>query len=146
VNVINETVLVTRNARDKIQVARFVLEQEGNTYTIKRYTGQFGGKVTEQPDKVIERGKAKRSVLLQAELEYNSLIKKTLDKGYKRLIDLTKTNFTSITAKELNEIVPTLKTDQSGNIKPQLAKSSNDCTINVFEKPMFCSRKIDGRH
>lgn len=30
------------------------------------------------------------------------------------------------------------------NLKPQLAKSSNDCTINVFDKELFCSRKIDG--
>ncbi len=30
------------------------------------------------------------------------------------------------------------------NLKPQLAKSSNDCTINIFDKEMFCSRKIDG--
>lgn len=143
-NLVDETVLVTRNARDKIQVSRFVLEQDHNTYTIKRFTGQFGGKMTEQPTKIIERGKAKRSVLLQAELEYNSLIKKTLDKGYKKLAGLTKTKFSDITQDELDEIVPTIKTDQQGNLKPQLAKSYNDCTINIFDKPMFCSRKIDG--
>lgn len=143
-NVVNETILVTRNARDKIQVAIFILEQEGNTYIIKRLTGQFAGKFTEQPEKVIERGKAKRSVLLQAELEYNSLIKKSLDKGYKKLSDLTKIKFKDISAKELDSLVPTIKTDTSGNIKPQLAKSSNDCTINSFDKGTFCSRKIDG--
>ena len=43
---IYNVVLVTRNARDKVQVARYVLEQEGNCYTIKRFTGQFGGKIT----------------------------------------------------------------------------------------------------
>lgn len=30
------------------------------------------------------------------------------------------------------------------NIKPQLAKSHNDCAISIFEKPMYASRKIDG--
>lgn len=45
---------------------------------------------------------------------------------------------------ELNEIVPSLKTDATGALKPQLAKSSNDCAISVFDKPMFVSRKIDG--
>lgn len=29
-------------------------------------------------------------------------------------------------------------------MKPQLAKSSNDCAVSVFNKPMYCSRKIDG--
>lgn len=140
----NEVVLVTRNARDKIQVAIFTLEQEGNTYYIRRNTGQFGGKFTEQPTKTIERGKAKRSVFMQAELEFNSLINKALDKGYKKLSNLTTTKFNVITQDELNTIVPSIKTDQEGNIKPQLAKSSNDCSVNIFNKGLFCSRKIDG--
>lgn len=139
-----DTVLVIRNARDKVQTAQYILEQEGNTYTIKRYTGQFGGKTTEQPSIVIERGKAKRSVFQQAELEYNSLIKKACDKGYKKLSDLTKTKFDVISASELDTIVPTIKTDSSGNIKPQLAKSSNDCSLSVHEKTRWASRKLDG--
>ena len=137
-------VLVTRNARDKVQVAKFVLEQEGNVYTIKRYTGQFGGKMTEQPKKEITAGKVKRTVFQQAELEFNSLVKKSLDKGYKRLSDLTKTKYEVITAEELNRIVPSIKTDANGNIKPQLAKSSEDCSLSVLEKKFFASRKIDG--
>lgn len=141
---IQETVLVIRNARDKVQVARYLLMQQANTYIIKRYTGQFGGKMTEQPDKVIEKGKSKRSVLQQAELEYNSIVKKSTDKGYKKLSDLTKTKIDSITAKELDEVVPSIKTDSNGNIKPQLAKSSNDCANSIFEKPLYCSRKING--
>ena len=143
-NLVNDVVLVTRNARDKVQVARFQLYQDRNNYIIQRFTGQYGGKTTEQPEKVIEKGKAKRSVLMQAELEFNSLIKKSMDKGYKKLSNLTKTKFDVISKEELDSVVPTIKTDTNGNIKPQLAKSSNDCSINVFEKPMFVSRKLDG--
>lgn len=143
-NLTNDVVLVTRNARDKIQVSRYKLYQIKNNYLIERYTGQYGGKTTKQPDKLIEKGKAKRSVLMQAELEFNSLINKALNKGYKKLSDLTKIKFDNITPEELNKLVPTIKTDAKGNIKPQLAKSSNDCTINIFEKEVFCSRKIDG--
>lgn len=143
-NVISEVVLVVRNARDKIQTAKFVLEQEGNTYFIKRFTGQFGGKITQQPTKTIERGKAARTVLMQAQLEFASLIKEKTDKGYKKLSDLTKTPFSQITESELDSLVPTIKTDSRGNIKHQLAKSEKDCTPNVWDKPMFCSRKING--
>lgn len=139
-----DTVLVIRNARDKVQSAQYVLEQNGNTYTIRRYTGQFEGKVTAQPEIVIEKGKVKRSVLQQAELEYNSLVKKATDKGYKKLLDLTNIKFELITSTELNLIVPSIKTDANGNIKPQLAKSSNDCTTAIWKHPMYCSRKIDG--
>lgn len=141
---IYDVALVTRNARDKIQTARYILEQDSNRYIIRRFTGQFGGKITEQPQKIIDKGKVKRSVFQQAELEFNSLIKKITDKGYKKLSDLTKTKFDIINIDELNIIVPTTKTDSSGQIKPQLAKSSNDCAISVFEKELFGSRKLDG--
>lgn len=30
------------------------------------------------------------------------------------------------------------------NVKPQLAKSYKDCTVNIFKKPLYCSRKLDG--
>lgn len=139
-----DTVLVIRNARDKVQTAQYILEQQGNSYIIKRFTGQFGGKITAQPEIIIEKGKVKRSVLQQAELEYNSLVKKATDKGYKKLSDLTKIKFEEITNTELDIIVPSIKTDAKGNIKPQLAKSSNDCTTAIWKHPMYASRKIDG--
>lgn len=141
---LQDTVLVIRNARDKVQSARYKLFQEGNTYVIERFTGQFGGKITKQPTKIIEKGKVKRSVFQQAELEFNALVKKVTDKGYKKLSDLTKTKFDDISLKELNTIVPTVKTDANGNIKPQLAKSSNDVANSVLDKEFFASRKLDG--
>lgn len=142
--IVNEIYLVTRNARDKVQVVLAELDQKGNTFTIKRTTGQYQGKMTEQPEKVIEQGKAKRSVLQQAELEFNSIIKKYLDKGYKRLDSLTNKKFNEIEATEMDSLVPTIKSDQNGNYKPMLAKSSNDVQNSVLQKPMFCSRKLNG--
>ena len=111
---ISEIVLVTRNARDKIQVAIASLNQEGNSFLIKRSTGQYQGKMSEQPILIIEKGKAKRSVIQQAELEFNSIINKYMDKGYKKLSTLTSENFEDLTSSELEVLVPTLKTDQSG--------------------------------
>lgn len=141
---LQDTVLVIRNARDKVQSARYKLFQEGNTYVIERYTGQFGGKITKQPTKTIAQGKAKRSVFQQAELEFNALVKKATDKGYKKLSDLTKIKFDEISGKELDTLVPTIKTDANGNVKPQLAKSSNDVANSVLDKEFFASRKLDG--
>lgn len=137
-------VLVTRNARDKVQVSQYILEQDGNSFVIKRFTGQYGGKITPQPEIVIEQGKAKRSVFQQAELEFNSLLKKATDKGYKFFSSLTKTKWVDITLEELDRIVPSLKTDANGAVKPQLAKSSEDCALSVWDKPRFASRKLDG--
>lgn len=137
-------ILVTRNARDKIQVAQYILDQQGNVLTISRFTGQYGGKMTSQPEITITEGKVKRSPLQQAELQYNSLVKKALDKGYKKYSSLTKTKWIDITFNELDKIVPSIKTDASGNLKPQLAKSSDDCSTSVLDKDYFASRKIDG--
>ena len=141
---INKLYLVCRNARDKVQVVLAELSQEGNTFIINRTTGQYQGKMTNQPELLIEKGKAKRSVLQQAELEYNSIVKKYLDKGYKTLDSLTNKAFDELTPAEIDSLVPTIKSDQAGNLKPMLAKSSNDCQNSVLQKPMFCSRKLNG--
>ena len=142
--VINSVYLVTRNARDKVQVVLAELSQEGNTFIINRTTGQYQGTMTEQPELTIERGKAKRSVLEQAELQYNSIVSKYQDKGYKRLDSLTNKKFSELSAEEMNALVPTIKSDSNGNLKPMLAKSSNDCQTSILQKKMFCSRKLDG--
>lgn len=114
---ISEVILVTRNARDKVQVAITTLSQAGNSFIINRTTGQYKGKMTDQPELLIEVGKAKRSVIQQAELEFNSIINKYLDKGYKKLSTLTNKKFSELTSSEMETIVPTIKSDQSGEIK-----------------------------
>lgn len=142
--IVSKIYLVTRNARDKVQVVIAELEQNGNSFTINRTTGQYQGKMTDQPKLLIERGKAKRSALQQAELEYNSIVKKYQDKGYKRLDSLTNKAFDSITSIEMDELAPSVKSDSSGALKPMLAKSSNACQLSVLNKPMYCSRKLNG--
>lgn len=142
--IVNKQYLVTRNARDKVQVVITQLEQEANSFKIYRTTGQYQGKMTDQPELLIERGKAKRSVLQQAELEYNSIVKKYLDKGYKKLDSLTSKKFDELSLSEIDLLVPTIKSDTNGNLKPMLAKSSNDCQNSVLQKPMYCSRKLNG--
>ena len=141
---VNQNCLVTRNARDKIQVVLSDLDQNGNTFTIRRITGQYKGKMTEQPLLTIEKGKAKRSVIEQANLEYNSIINKYLDKGYKKLSDFTSKKLSELTTEELDSLVPSLKSDANGNLKPMLAKSSDNCQNSVLDKPKRCSRKLNG--
>lgn len=136
--------LVTRNARDKIQIVFVDLIQTGNNFVIKRRTGQYKGKFTDQPELSIERGKVKRSILQQAELEFNSIVNKYLDKGYKNITTLTNKKFENLSEEELDSIVPSLKSDQEGNLKPMLAKDYNKCQNYVLQKPMYCSKKLDG--
>lgn len=136
--------LVSRNARDKVQVAIVTLKQEDSIFYILRETGQHYGKFTLQPTLVIAKGKAKRTALEQALLDFNSIINKYLDKGYKDLSTLTKKDYVDLKTSELDSLVPTLKSDQAGNLKPMLAKQSEKCQNSIFNKTLYCSRKLNG--
>ena len=84
---IGENTLISRDSKGKIRVVEinYQWEDDYNGFVIRRHTYQYGGKVTDQPEIVITKGKAKRTVTEQARLEYNSHIKKYQDKGYKLL-------------------------------------------------------------
>lgn len=142
--ILQDIFLVTRNARDKVQQVQAQLYQDGNRFVIKRTTGQYLGKQTEQPLLEIIKGKVKRSPLEQAELEFNSIINKYKDKGYKLLSDLTTSKFEDINESEMNTLVPSVKSDASGFLKPMLAKDSNKCQTSVLNKKLYCSRKLNG--
>ena len=75
-------------------------------YEIKRSSGLVGGANVEQPSLFIKIGKASRCIKAQMELEFNSLVNKARDKGYKD---------------EITELLAH-KTDSQGNTKPMLAK------------------------
>ena len=136
--------LITLNSRGKVQVVDLLLKQLMTYFEIHRVTGQLGGKQTIQPVITVSQGKAKRTPIQQAELEYNSHMKKYLDKGYKKLSEFTNKSFSECTEPELLEFLGSHKTDANGIIKPMLAQQSDKCSPNVFEKEWYCSRKLDG--
>lgn len=136
--------LITLNSRGKIQLVEITLKQMMTYFEIHRITGQLGGKRTIQPILTISQGKAKRTPIQQAELEYNSNLKKYLDKGYKKVSDFTNKKFDDITDDELYSFLGENKTDSNGVVKPMLAQQSDKCSPNVFEKEWYCSRKLDG--
>jgi len=53
-----------------------------DTYVIYTEHGQKGGKIIKDKGHVVAKGKAGRSILAQAKSQYDSLLKKKLDKGY----------------------------------------------------------------
>lgn len=70
--------------------------------------------MSQQPLITITKGKVKRTLEEQALLQYNSIIKKYLDKGYKK-IDM-------IEEIDLEKVVPKQVTDTVGIAKPMLCK------------------------
>lgn len=139
---IGEDTLITKDSKGKIRVVEisYQWEDEYKGYVIRRTTYQYGGKRTVQPEIVISKGKAKRTVSEQAQLEYNSHIKKYKDKGYKQLIK----SIDKYTKEELDKILPEHLTGADGVIKPMLAKQADSVASSVFNKQYMGSRKING--
>lgn len=135
-------ILISRDSKSKLRVVEISCDWDSTTetYKLKRYTGQFNGKMIEQPVIEIVKGKAKRTISEQATLEFNSHVKKYLDKGYKKISDY---GYNSL--ENFNEnVVPTSNTDQKGLVKPML------CDQYDFDDPKLekitwkASTKLDG--
>lgn len=139
---IGENTLITRDSKGKIRVVEisYQWEDEYKGFVIRRSTYQYGGKVSIQPEIVITKGKAKRTVTEQAKLEYNSHLKKYQDKGYKLL---TK-SIGKYTKEELDKVLPEHTTDSNGFKKHMLAKQADKVAASTFEREWYASRKIDG--
>ena len=110
-------------------------------YIIQRSYGQVGGKTTLSPAIVVDKTKQKRNWQEQLELQFNSEVKKQLDKGY---VEVPK-HPNDYSEAELSEIFGEVATNQKGVIKPMLAKQESKLTNRkILDKEWLCSRKIDG--
>jgi len=135
--------LVSRDSKGKIRVAE--ISYDGNEvtriYTIYRYTGQYEGKMTRQPDITVDRGKASRNIHEQVELQFNALVKGYKDKGY---IELEK-ELDDYSTEELYQLFGDAPSGTNGVVKPMLAKQADKVTkTDIFNKKWIASRKIDG--
>ena len=129
--------LISRDTKGKIRIAIVNYElinpkdKQNRYFVIHRTSGQLGGKRTSQPDKIVERGKATRSLWDQEKL----------DKGYREI----EKDPDEYLESELNEILGGVVTGQNGVPKPMLAKQVDKVTnTKIFNKEWYASRKIDG--
>lgn len=145
--IIREEYLITLNSKNKIQRVLLQLDNDPFTgvYHIYRITGQFAGKETSQPVIEIDKGKVKRTIAEQAALQYNSLLKNYLDKGYIKLSSKTQKKYEDCTESDLKSFLGgDTVSDQSGVPKPMLAKLADQCTADIWNKNWWVSRKLDG--
>ena len=139
---LNDTA-ITRDAKSKIRVIRISCNwsEELHAYIIERSSGLLDGKQVIAPIITIDRGKVKRTIDQQAELQYNSELKKYLDKGYKNIKDL---GIDNLTLQAAEEALPSDNTDQNGALKPQLCKVLDKTNGKLTEKQWLGSYKHDG--
>ncbi len=110
-------------------------------YIVQRSYGQVGGKTTLSPTIIVSQTKQKRTWKEQLQLQFNSEVKKQLDKGYVEVPN----HPNDYTEEELSKIFGETVTNQTGVIKPMLAKQESKLTNrNILDKEWLCSRKIDG--
>lgn len=116
-------------------------DDDAQGYIIQRSYGQVRGKTTLSPQIIVDRTKQKRTWKEQYTLQFNSEVKKYLDKGYKEV----EKHPNEYTDDELLTIFGKVKTNQYGVIKPQLAKQADKVTNKkIFDKEWLISRKLDG--
>lgn len=133
--------LVSRSSKGKIRVLEFDLSFEDDHMIITRFSFQYNGKKTQQPSIYIYNGKAKRTLEEQGKLQYESLIKHAVDKGYKPL----NKDVYLYSIDELNDIIGNEITGNTGAPKPMLCKQETSITDrSIFDKEYYISRKING--
>lgn len=137
--------LISRDTKGKIRIAilsyELIKEEDNRYFVIHRISGQLHGKRTQQPDIIVDRGKATRSLWDQVDLQINHLVKEKKDKGYREV----EKDPEEYTESELNNILGTTVTSQDGVPKPMLAKQVDKVTnTKIFDKEWYASRKIDG--
>lgn len=138
--------LYSRDSKGKVRVVIMSLKKlDDSSYVIERKSGLLDGKLITQPSKSITKGKVKRTVEEQAILEYNSMLNKKIDGGYKTneelgINDKNGYNYTLVDSK-----LGALKTTSDGYGKPMLAvaleKAKKDIIAN---NDWYASKKLDG--
>ena len=135
--------LISKDSKGKIRVVEISYEGNETTriYTIYRYTGQFEGKMTKQPEIIVDKGKATRNIHEQVELQFNALVKGYKDKGYIEL----ENEIDNYNSEELYQLLGESPTGSNRVVKPMLAKQADKVTkTTIFNKTWIASRKIDG--
>lgn len=137
--------LLGKSTNGKFRYAEVFSDEEWHEpehgYIIQRSYGQVHGKNTLSPAIVVDKTKQKRSWREQLELQFNSEVKKFLDKGYKE----TDKHPNEYTEEELQELYGSVATNQYGVIKPMLAKQESKLTNRkILDKKWLVSPKYDG--
>lgn len=137
--------LLGKSSNGKFRYAEVFTDEEWHEpehgYIIQRSYGQVQGKNTLSPAIIVDKTKQKRNWKEQYTLQFNSEVKKFLDKGY---VEVEK-HPNEYTIGELDSIFGEVKTNQYGVIKPQLAKQADKVTnTKIFDKEWLISRKLDG--
>lgn len=138
-------ILLKKDGTNNIRVVNIDLVQhDSGVYVIERNTGLLGGAMTQQPDHIISYGKASRSILEQAKLEYTSEINSYNDKGYKSIKLYGINALSEITPDIRYRIVTDKVVDTNGAHKHMLAKTAFESTDARYKALWLGSYKIDG--
>lgn len=81
-DIVKQNTLYKLSSAGRMLQWSIVMIKDGDSYKIVTSHCQVGGKLVTDKGEVISKGKVKRTVLEQADLRYNSIMKKKTDTGY----------------------------------------------------------------
>lgn len=138
---INNTYLISRSSNNKIRAFHLYGENLEDKFIIHRESYQYKGKITKQPNLIVDKGLAGRSLKDQYILRFNHLVKEKKDKGYREI----EKDPDEYSESELNKFLGEIITGQNNVPKPMLAKQVDKVTnLKIFDRDWYASRKIDG--
>ena len=134
--------LLSKDSKGKFRLAIIDLTKNDlGHYCICRTTGCVRGKLTNQPIIEVTKTHQNRTWLEQANLQYNQICKKFLDKGYIE----TEKHPNEYSDLELHSLFGEVKMRKGSTVKPMLAKKESDIkNRQIFDKEWYISRKING--
>jgi len=114
--------LYKRDSKGKVRISTIeLIERVTGDVILDRRSGLIDGKRTQEINEITE-GKAGRSTLEQATLEFNSKVKKLKDKGYKTVEEYC--SLAKVPDSEFTyDLIPKISTTGDGGHKPMLAQS-----------------------
>lgn len=136
-------ILLSRDSKSKcrITIVESVYDEKDNCYRIYRHSGLLNGKLVPGPVIEIFKGKSNRTLKQQNDLQYNSLIKGYLDKGYKTLESLGHQTLDTFNPEK---DLPANNTNQQGIVKPMLCGVYDPNDAKSQKIRWLGSVKIDG--
>ena len=134
--------LIGRDSKQKVRVVQISWKlNEDLTYSIHRSSGLLDGKQVAAPEIIITTGKVKRTAEEQCILQFNSEVKKYLDKGYKNVNDF---GIEDLTIEAAESVLPKTKTDSNDIPKPMLCKVIDWNKPEKYNQLWKLSYKLDG--
>lgn len=137
--------LISVNDRGNVRIITVNLEYNIKKFSITKESYQYGCKHTFRHLTTNEVAFCNRSIVEQAEFEFNQVIKNHCSKGYKKLSSLTRKKIENLSESDLIKLYGPTRTFKDNFPKPMMATYYFKCSNSVFNQDQYCMPILNGK-